>query len=336
MTASAESPPLDRRHRRILTPEGVALTVMLGERGSRAAAFLIDLMFIVIVVVVGGILLFFSAKILHVYAFVLGLLGFFLLRVFYFPFFELHWRGATPGKRLLGLKVIDRDGGPLRPEAIVVRNLMREVEVFVPLTLLMTPHTGLGGIGQLLLIVWMGIFVLMPLFNRVGLRVGDLVAGTLVIAMPKAALLPDLAGRAAVTEARRARFSRRPGVGKPEGAPATSHASRAGMAGGGSAYTFTPAQLGFYGAYELQTLESILRRKKTVDAKDVDGLREIVRRIASKIGWPDSGQGSAGITVETAMGEATAFLESFYAAQRAHLERRMLFGHRRKDKHDKG
>jgi hypothetical protein len=35
------------------------------------------------------------------------------------------------------------------------------------------------------------------------------------------------------------------------------------------------------------------------------------------------------------MAEASLFLEAFYAAQRAHLERRMLFGHRRKDKHDK-
>jgi len=37
----------------------------------------------------------------------------------------------------------------------------------------------------------------MPLFNRDGLRVGDMVAGTLVIAAPKAALLPDLTARAA-------------------------------------------------------------------------------------------------------------------------------------------
>jgi uncharacterized RDD family membrane protein YckC len=331
---TAESPPLDKRHQRILTPEGVALTVMLGERGSRAAAFLIDVVFIVIAVVLGGIALALTASLLEGYTLAFGLLGFFLLRVFYFPFFELHWRGATPGKRLLGLRVIDRHGGPLRPEAVVVRNLMREVEVFVPLTLMIAPGaTGIAGIGQLLLAVWMGIFVLMPLFNRAGLRVGDLVAGTLVIAMPKTTLLPDLVSQSAAAGARRIRFSRR--------AAATSLATQAGMGAGtdatgiSSPYTFTPAQLGFYGAFELQTLESILRRNKTTNAADAEGLREIVRRICTKIGWPDSAQGSAGVTVETAMAEATLFLEAFYAAQRAHLERRMLFGHRRKDKHDK-
>jgi hypothetical protein len=117
-------------------------------------------------------------------------------------------------------------------------------------------------------------------------------------------------------------------------------ATRAGMGSGTGApaatpYSFTPAQLGFYGAFELQTLESILRRNKAITAADAEGLREIVRRICSKIGWPDSAQGSAGVTVETATAEAPLFLEAFYAAQRAYLERRMLFGHRRKDKHDK-
>jgi hypothetical protein len=242
----------------------------------------------------------------------------------------------TPGKRLLGLKVIDRHGGPLLPEAIVVRNLMREVEVFVPMTLLLVPHSGMGGTGQLLVVVWMGIFVLMPLFNRAGLRVGDLVAGTLVIAMPKTTLLPDLAGRAVATEARYGRFSRRVGTRKTGEVAGASQAPQAGMAAAASIFTFTSAQLGFYGAYELQTLESILRRKSLADAKDAEGLREIVRRICVKTGWPDPAQGSGGVTVETAMGDANAFLQAFYAAQRAHLERRMLFGHRRKDKHDKG
>jgi hypothetical protein len=95
-----------------------------------------------------------------------------------------------------------------------------------------------------------------------------------------------------------------------------------------SPYTFTPAQLGFYGVYELQTLESVLRRAEPGSAA---GRQEIARRIRAKIGWPAPEQ--------TFQGERdfdpTAFLEAFYAAQRAHLERRMLFGKRRRDKHDR-
>jgi uncharacterized RDD family membrane protein YckC len=241
---------------------------------------------------------------LRVWAFVIGILGFFLLRIFYFPITELAWRGATPGKRILGLKVIDRQGGPLKPEAIVVRNLMREVEVFMPLTLMLIPSlTGFETIAQLLVLLWVGIFTLMPLFNRDGLRVGDMVAGTLVITAPKAALLPDLTTRT------------QPALAFLQDNPA-------------SPYRFTPAQLGHYGVYELQTLEAVLRR---AEAGSIAGRQEIAKRIRTKIGWPDAEQ--AALAPQNV--DATAFLQAFYAAQRAHLERRMLFGHRRKDKHDR-
>jgi uncharacterized RDD family membrane protein YckC len=298
---------LGRRQRAIVTPEGVPLVVELADRGSRAAAFILDLVFILLIMIATGIALMFTAKVLEVWAFVIAILGFFLLRIFYFPITELAWRGATPGKRILGLKVIDRHGGPLKPEAIVVRNLMREVEVFMPLTALAVPSlTGFETLEQLLMLGWVGIFTLMPLFNRDGLRVGDLVAGTLVIAAPKAALLPDLTQRG----------------------PKTSVPLTRGREIQASPFQFTAAQLGHYGVYELQTLEAVLRR---AEAGSVAGRQEIAKRIRSKIGWPDANQ----VMPETVRFDATGFLEAFYVAQRAHLERRMLFGHRRKDKHDK-
>jgi uncharacterized RDD family membrane protein YckC len=306
MTATGEttSLPLAPRQRAIVTPEGVPLVVELADRGSRAAAFVLDVVFILIVMVVGGIALAFTAAVIQIWALVVGILAFFLLRIFYFPITELAWRGATPGKRLLGLKVIDRAGGPLKPEAIVVRNLMREVEVFMPLTVLAVPSlTGFEAIEQLLVLGWVGIFTLMPLFNRDGLRVGDMVAGTLVITAPKAALLPDLTTRAA------------PAVTFLREQPA-------------SPYKFTPAQLGHYGVYELQTLEAVLRR---AEAGSAAGREEIAKRIRTKIAWPDANQ----VTPETQRVDPTLFLEAFYRAQRAHLERRLLFGHRRKDKHDR-
>ena len=297
---------LGKRQRQIVTPEGVALTVELADRGSRAAAFMLDVVFIICIMVAGGILLALTSGLLHRWVAVIAILGFFLLRVFYFPVTELHFRGATPGKRILGLRVIDRSGGPLQPEAIVVRNLMREIEVFIPLTIVAVPGvTGFDSLIQLLLIAWIGIYTLMPLFNRDGLRVGDMVAGTLVITAPKAALLPDLAGqkRTSAVITRRSETAESP-------------------------YQFTPAQLGVYGVYELQTLEAVLRRAEPGSAA---GRQEIARRIRAKIGWPDPSQSK----VEEKGFDATAFLEAFYAAQRAHLERRMLFGKRRKDKHDK-
>jgi uncharacterized RDD family membrane protein YckC len=294
-----------RRRVAILTPEGVELVVEVAERGERAGAFLLDALFVIGVVVALFFVALFSLGTLGGYAIALWVVLFFLIRTFYFSFFELAWRGRTPGKRLLKIRVIDRAGGPLKPSAVVVRNLVRELEVFLPLTLLAMPASyGEQGVLQLLLLTWVGIFMLMPLFNKQGLRVGDMVAGTLVVAAPKAALLPDLVTSAAAGQS-------------PVLAP-TEPAHR---------FTFTPRQLEFYGIYELQTLEAVLRR---ADPHAASTRREIAERIRRKIGWISDDDGGDlrfdGLVIE--------FLQDFYVAQRARLEHKMLFGKRRKDKHD--
>ena len=63
------------------------------------------------------------------------------------------------------------------------------------------------------------------------------------------------------------------------------------------------------------------------DGRGIASTREEVsERIRRKIGWPETD-----VPVDT-----DRFLETFYAALRARLETRMLFGHRREDKHDQG
>jgi uncharacterized RDD family membrane protein YckC len=304
---SLERADSGRRQTTVLTPEGVELRVELAERGERAGAFLIDALFIagaVIALVIGTIYL---TSVLEGYALAFGLVMFFLIRTFYFSFFELLWRGRTPGKRLIGLRVIDRAGGPLRPSSVVVRNLLREIEVFLPLSVIMMPDAvGDAALVRLFATIWVGIFALMPLFNRQGLRIGDMVAGTLVVASPKAALLPDLVESAV----------------SPIGAPALRPQPV------GNRFEFEPHQLEHYGIYELQTLEAVLRR---TDVHASQTRREIADRIRKKIDWTSEAEWNFkydGIVVE--------FLQAFYVAQRAHLERKMLFGKRRKDKHDKG
>src|ERR1051325_2270760 len=161
MTVTASLPAEQRRLRRIATPEGVELIVELGDKGTRAGAFLLDMIFIglaILVVFLGSLGLIYLFK---GWGLALGMLVFFLVRFFYFSFFELRWRGTTPGKRLLGLRVIERGGGPLRAESVVVRNLMREIEVFLPLSVLLAhSFTTVSAIMQLLLVIWTGIFLL--------------------------------------------------------------------------------------------------------------------------------------------------------------------------------
>jgi uncharacterized RDD family membrane protein YckC len=90
----------DRALREIVTPEGVAITVRLADRGERVAALIIDLLVIWASGGSGGEWL---ASI--------GMLAWFALRSFYFIALELRWQGKTVGKRALGLRVIDRAGG---------------------------------------------------------------------------------------------------------------------------------------------------------------------------------------------------------------------------------
>ncbi len=244
--------------REFVTPEGLALRVNLAGRGNRFIAVLID---------IGIISLGLTAVVLLAIAFFpdvggnwaisLAIVLSFGIRGFYFIFFELRWQGTTPGKRLLGLRVIDRKGGRLRPSAIFARNLMREVELFMPVTLLMSVNGGSGTWVNLLTLLWTGLLVALPFFNRDRLRCGDIVAGTWVVETPKTELLPDIAAL------------------KHDATMQT-------------AIRFTPAQLSVYGVYELQTLENVLRQ----EAHDAAETRATVARaIQGKIGWtPTDGQ----------------------------------------------
>lgn len=283
-----------RNERRLLTPEGVPLIFQLAERGARAAAVLIDLVIMYLGIAAVVLAFLFSLGWIGIDGVVTGLviLVSFLVRSFYFIYFELRWQGQTPGKRALGIRVIDRRGGYLRADSVFARNLLREVELFLPMTLLFMPGEGSQGWFKLLTFVWVGIFLLLPFFNRDRLRAGDLVAGTWVIAAPKALLLGDVA------------------------------ADATGTKGGVSAdpeFPFTRGQLQVYGIYELQTLEEVLRQQGPQSAET---RREVARRIQRKIGW--TGPEPA---------DAERFLNAFYAALRAHLEARMLFGERRENKY---
>src|SRR6185369_6862040 len=133
----------------------------------------------------------------------------------------LVWSGQTFGKRKLGLRVISSDGGPLTGQAILARNLTREIEFFLPLVALTNPGQLLSfdeRWGVVLAAGWLAVFALFPLLNHEHLRCGDLVGGTVVVRLPPPVLLPDLAEESSAAHA----------------------------------HVFTPAQLGIYGIEELQ------------------------------------------------------------------------------------
>jgi len=284
--------------REVTTPEGVALPFELAEPAERITAFLIDFLIIhvgvALLLVLGGVA---AGSAFGGYALSFALLASFFLRNFYFIGLELRWGGATVGKRKLGLRVVSRDGGPLTAEAVFARNLTRDIEVFLPLAALLAPDQLLPGLpvwGAVVGTVWLLVFAALPLLGRDRLRVGDLVGGTLVVRMPTAKLLGDVAEMAEVEDPAGAKPARR--------------------------YSFTRDQLDLYGIKELQVLEDLLRRSELQTEREV--LEAVEEKIKKKIGWPEEDW-------ET---DTWAFLTAFYRAQRGRLEQKMLFGVRQEKK----
>jgi uncharacterized RDD family membrane protein YckC len=235
--------PAERVHE-VVTPEGVPIRLTVALAGDRLGAFAIDMLALGAAVLALGLALLF-AGVGGDLAGALTILFIFLVWTFYFPAFELAWQGQTPGKRMLRLRAVDARGGPLGAEAIIARNLTRELELLVPIMAVLT--LGAGGWLTLAALGWMVVFGFLPLFNRDRLRVGDLIAGTVVIRIPEAVLLEDLSRRAA------------------------------------PAHAFGEAQLDVYGVYELQVLEGVLRG--AAQPGHQEALRIVAAKIREKIGW---------------------------------------------------
>ena len=245
------------RRRTLITPEGVDLQLSLADGGQRVGAFFLDVVIMVVtlllvMILVGLILAAFGWEGSTVAA-IIWLLGFFLLRNFYFIIMEMSPRAATIGKRAVGLRVVARSGERLTADRVIARNLMREIEIYLPLSFL-TYNAAQGDAGGawtvLAGLAWTLIFVLFPLFNKDRLRVGDLLAGTWVVNAPKRKLSVD---SLASPEAERQR------------------------------YMFTEEQLDVYGIYELQTLEQVLRNDNP------EAIAAVADTIRAKIGYWDQG-----------------------------------------------
>jgi uncharacterized RDD family membrane protein YckC len=240
-----------RERRNIVTPEGVPIPVELADHSERFTAFALDWVIwtLLLLAIYLPLLLVAGFGSFTLIAISIALFIGFVVRNIYFVYFEIAWRGATPGKRIVGIRVVDRAGGPLLPSAVIARNLTREVEMFLPLGILLSGGKSAGGgvdLMQLSIGVWLVFFAALPLINRDRMRGGDLIAGTMVIALPKLTLLSDLVERAAQ-------------------------------------FTFNEQQLRAYGAFELQVLEELLRRPPTPAGSVV--LREVCDKICHRIGW---------------------------------------------------
>ncbi|MCX9146006.1 RDD family protein [Erythrobacter sp. WG] len=306
----ARPPGDDRRTRTLVTPEGLAVSLTLAPRGSRAGALVIDVTIILFTLIAVALALAwaltgaldgtgldpdqlsrgageFIGVVLTLFVFGFWY-GYFLVQ-------ELGPRGATFGKRIVGIRIAARGGRRLTPEAVIARNLLRDIEIFYPLVFL-SQLAALGQSGEEIGVLgwaatgWFALFALFPFFNRDALRAGDIIAGTWVVERPRARLAAVLSAQGA--------------------------AARAGeSAVTGVRYDFGEAELSVYGEKELQTLERMLREASP------EALQAVHATICRKIGW------------DPGAGDERAFLEAFYAQLRSRLEADMRFGKRKADKY---
>ncbi|HEU4417142.1 MAG TPA: RDD family protein [Candidatus Angelobacter sp.] len=148
------------------TPEQVHLEFVLAGIGSRFMAIFLDFLIelLIYALLVGLSLLWISGGVFSasrsVWWEAIVTLVIFCINWGYYAIFEAVWKGQTPGKRWAGIRVIKDSGRPINAFEAIARNLVRAVD-FLPL--------------------FYGIGVITILLNAKNRRLGDYVAGTLVV-----------------------------------------------------------------------------------------------------------------------------------------------------------
>lgn len=241
------SPPAGQVH--ILSPEGVPVDMTRVSPWNRLGALCIDvaiqwaLLLLVVILIV---------SLPWTYAldgtvYLVFILFSVFMRLPYFLLQEYLMRGQTLGKRICGLRVVDEAGGRLRLSALIVRNVSREVEVVVPSQVLIVTMFGAAqyvfGWATWPLLAWLLIVAIFPFTNKDRKRLGDMLAGTVVVEQHKPKMLKD---------------------------PAKAKTSQD--------FKFTRAQLAAYGEFEVQVLQRVLAETNTPAR-----MEPVVKAITKKI-----------------------------------------------------
>ncbi|HVK98856.1 MAG TPA: RDD family protein [Dongiaceae bacterium] len=154
-------------YRKLETPESIDLDIHIAGHLVRALAALLDsLIRFAIHIAVTLVLMIFGNLGMAV-----TLIFTFALEWFYPVLFEVFWHGQTPGKKAMGIAVVNDDNTPVGWSASIVRNFLRIVD-FLPMGYI----TGLVAMA----------------LNQDFKRVGDLAAGTVVIYREKKVAAPQL------------------------------------------------------------------------------------------------------------------------------------------------
>lgn len=152
------------------TPENVTFGYHVAGIGSRFLAALVDTPIIIVlqvlvtlaVLLLTGIVFDDMSDMSQLWIWVVAALGLvaFAFLWGYYILFEMLWNGQSPGKRLVGIRVMRTDGTPITLSEAIIRNLVRLID-FLP--------------------AYYGVGVVTMFLDEQSRRLGDLAAGTIVI-----------------------------------------------------------------------------------------------------------------------------------------------------------
>jgi uncharacterized RDD family membrane protein YckC len=164
----------------IVTPENIAFEYRLAGPFWRLPAYLIDLLITFASIVVVGLACLFTFGMVRLggIGIMFFLITWFVSSWFYGGLFETFWNGQTPGKKLLGLRVVRLDGRPINALQAIMRNFLRSVDSLPTYPL----------IGGLVTVPCYLVGVSSCLLTTRYQRLGDLACGTIVIIEERAFL----------------------------------------------------------------------------------------------------------------------------------------------------
>ena len=166
----------------IVTPENITFRYSVAGPFQRATAFVIDFLIRIAIIIILLVLTVILQSTIGDVGIGFFLLSNFILNWFYGAVFETYMNGQTPGKRLMGIRAVTVDGKPINAMQAVMRNLIRTADTYP----LVTPAMFGIEFGDSAIYVSpiiptfvMGLIVMS--MNKRYQRIGDLVAGTMVI-----------------------------------------------------------------------------------------------------------------------------------------------------------
>lgn len=164
----------------IVTPENISFRYELAGPFRRLPAFAIDLGVRASAWVGAGFMLWFAQVLVGIASWALLLVFWFIVEWFYGGVFETFWNGQTPGKRMMGIRVVSVEGHPISGLQAVMRNLLRGADMMpiFPMAMIDEDLAWLAVPTFMLGLVCMSC-------NRRFQRLGDLVCGTMVVVEEK-------------------------------------------------------------------------------------------------------------------------------------------------------